>query len=331
MQLYRIALSALVIACAAATRARADEDPVEAQRSAARELGTQGMEAYFDQDYARAAEQLERAYKLFPTPTLGLWSGRALIQTGHWVAAAERLREAELASAAVGDNAAQQKAQSDAAAERTQLLARTPSLRVQVEGALPDEVSLSIDGVAVARERVGSAQPIDPGKHKLSAVFHAQRVVLDVAVLPNEQQTAHVVFQSEPLVVPPPPSPPSSPPPPLMAAATAVPAADSGPTWLRPAAYVSFGLGAAGAATSLVATLLASNKLDACAQRGGEYYCQDREADAYEDLRGLATLSFYAGAALAGGGLVLWLLAPSQDEPLRVAARPLGAEVSLTF
>jgi hypothetical protein len=82
-----------------------------------------------------------------------------------------------------------------------------------------------------------------------------------------------------------------------------------------------------------VLTWLATNRLDACEKRAGEYYCADPQADAYEAYRSVATATFYAGGAFAGAGLVLWLVQGSLDtpQPLSVSASPLGAELSLKF
>src|SRR6185312_3536811 len=152
------------------------QSDVQAQRSVARELGTAGMEAYFDGNYERAADNLERAYRLFPTPTLGLWSGRAYIQLGRWVRAAERLREAQYASAAIGDNAAQQKAQADALSELAALEPRIPRLTVTIAGATAAETTLVIDEQPFERELIGIAHPIDPGHHTIVGMFKGQRV-----------------------------------------------------------------------------------------------------------------------------------------------------------
>ena len=55
----------------------------------ARDLGTQGIEAYQANDFTGADAKLDRAYRLFAAPTLGLWSARARLQLGRWVEAAE--------------------------------------------------------------------------------------------------------------------------------------------------------------------------------------------------------------------------------------------------
>jgi len=326
----------LALACGLACFAsspRAHADAPEAQRAAARELGTSGMEAYFDRDYAQASDKLDRAYRLYPTPTLGLWSARALIQVGRWVRAAERLREAQFASAAIGDNEAQRQAQTDAASELAALTPRIPRLIVVVDGASPDQVTIEIDGAPFDRKLIGIAHPSDPGHHRIVGSFQEQRVEVELTLQPGASEVARIELQ------PPPPlanlSPVSEP---TVAAALAplqltAAAPEPQSSGLRIAAISALSLGGAGLATSLVTTLLARSKLDACEERGGDYYCSDKHADAYELFRDVATISFYGGAALAAVGVTLWLVQPSAEkkQTVSVAARPLGAELSVEF
>ena len=322
----------LVLAMFAEARAARADGP-EAQRAAARELGTSGMEAYFDQNYAEAADKLDRAYQVYPTPTLGLWSARALIQVGQWVRAAERLREAQFDSVAIGDNDAQRQAQADAANELTALAPRIPRLIVVVDGAAPEQVTLEIDGVPFDKRLIGIAHPSDPGRHHIVGVFQEQRVAVELELQPGASEVARVelkpaatVANIMPVVVEPEPLAPAAPP---LVAAEPEPPSNA----LRIAAIAAFSVGGAGLATSLVSTLLATNKLDSCKERAGDYYCSDAQADDYETFRDVATVSFYGGAALAAAGLTLWLLQPSADkkQSVSVAAKPLGARLTVEF
>jgi hypothetical protein len=311
-----------LLACALGIdTARAEQS--ESQRAVARELGTLGMQAYFDKDYVNAADHLDKAYRLFSTPTLGLWSARALIQLGQWVRAADRLREAQLASAAVGDNTAQLQAQSDATTELKALEPRIPRLTLAIEGATATAVTLKIDERPIAQEQFGVAHPVDPGEHHIVGVFEAQHIEVTVHAQPSESQVARITFQPKP-----------EPTPPIAVKPAPEPEPEPAANYLRPAAIASFSLAGASLATSLVLTLMASNKLDHCSKRAGEYFCSDREADAYETYRAVSAATFYAGAALAGAGLTLWLLQPSAAEKrsnLSVSASPMGAELSVEF
>jgi hypothetical protein len=246
-----------------------------------------------------------------------------LIQVGQWVRAAERLREAQLASAAVGDNTAQMQAQADATTELQTLEPRIPHLRLAIEGAVDSQVTLEIDGRPIASEQLAEAHPVDPGEHHIVGVFETQHVEVTVNPQPGETRVARIVFQAKPAPAPPivvTPEPETEPEP------------EPEPNYFRPAAIATIAVAGASLATSLVLTVMASSKLDDCSKRAGEYYCSDRQADAYETRRNIATATFYTGIALAGAGVTLWLLQPSAAEkPIRVSASPLGAELSVSF
>src|SRR5262245_41613860 len=74
-----------------------------ATRAAARDLGSAGVKAYQEGDYATATEKLEKAYALLPMPSLGLWSARALAKQNKLVAASERYLEVGRLEVSGGD------------------------------------------------------------------------------------------------------------------------------------------------------------------------------------------------------------------------------------
>lgn len=340
-RLCQFLLVSVIALTASAGVATADESQSDAQRTAARELGTVGMQAYFDKDYARAAENLDRAYRLFPTPTLGLWSGRALVQNGKWLQAVERLREAQQASAAVGDSVAQRQAQADAATELASLEPRVPRLTITLDRSPPTDVAVTVDQVPFDRSQIGVAHPIDPGPHTVVGSFQGKRVEVELELLPGENRSAHLTFEGvdavEPVAEPTKAAAPAEPPivravpaPTPAPALASAPASE--PAGLRTAAIVSLSVGGAGLLTSLMAMLLARGELDACTERNGEYFCPDRVADTYETYRGVAAATFYGGAALAGAGVALWFLQPnSERRRVAVTVTRLGADVSIKF
>lgn len=140
----------------------------DAARGAARQLGSEGVEAYQAGDYATANDKLGRAFQVVRAPTLGLWSARALVKLGKLVEASERYLEVTRLDASRGEAAVQKQAQVDAAREREQLLPRIPSLTVSVTGA-QGEVSVSVDGEPLQSALLGVRQPANPGAHVLEA------------------------------------------------------------------------------------------------------------------------------------------------------------------
>lgn len=303
----------------AATTCVAQDD---ATRATARQLAVEGIDAYHANEIATAEQKLDRAYQLFATPTLGLWSARARIKAGHWVEGAERLREAMRGSPEVGDVAAQRQALQDASAELDALTPRLPTLTLEVEGAPAAEVTLKLDGAALPSGMLGLARPTNPGTHQLVATRGAAHISIMFQLAEAERKRIPLQFPaaSEPAVA-------TSPAAPADAARAQVaapllsPAAISSKDAtqvnpLRPVAVVALSLGGVGLAGSAVAALIGKGKRDGCTEREGIWYCaSEDQAGAYNSARTISTVTFYLGAAFAVGGLATWLLAsnpPSQ-------------------
>ncbi len=116
----------------------------DATRSAARDMGYAGVEAYQAGDYATAVSKLGKAYGALRVPTLGLWFARSLVKSGRLLEGAERYLEVTRLPADSGDVAAHKQAQVDAAREREELLPRIPALLISLQGGVDAEVS--VDG-----------------------------------------------------------------------------------------------------------------------------------------------------------------------------------------
>lgn len=83
-----------VLVCSAYSKATFGEVTNDTQRSAARTLGLEGLDAYDRGDILTALDRFDRAYQLHPVPSLALWFGRALARSGKLVAASERWLQA---------------------------------------------------------------------------------------------------------------------------------------------------------------------------------------------------------------------------------------------
>src|SRR4051812_29141942 len=97
----RAALPLLLLASAARPAAAQEVD--DATRAAARKLGYVGVQAYDAKDYATATDKLEKAFRLYQAPSLGLWSARALVKSGKLVEAQERYLKVTRLPVADGD------------------------------------------------------------------------------------------------------------------------------------------------------------------------------------------------------------------------------------
>ena len=105
---------------------------------------------------------------------------------------------------------------------------------------------------------------------------------------------------------------------------------DSAVSPVRPLAIAALALGGAGLAASGVTALLAQGKCS-----GGRCASKSDQA-AYHPLRTGSSVTFWAGAALAVGGLAAWLAAPGvrgaeKTEPLSWGVTPFGVDVRGTL
>ena len=141
--------------------ARATDDSV---KGAARALSNEAKRDFDAGRFEEAGRKFQRAYEVAKVPTLALWAARSLAKHGQLVAASELYRQATRLTANdlwVGN--AQQQAQEDAGKELAELQPRIPVLRVQVEGAAANDVTLTIDGALIASALFGIDLPADPG------------------------------------------------------------------------------------------------------------------------------------------------------------------------
>jgi hypothetical protein len=331
------ALIAIAVCLALCPHVRAQTSDEPEMRTAARELGAQGIKAYLANDFTTAGERLDRAYQLFATPTLGLWSARARVRLGRWVDATDRYRETMQSSTEVGDSATQKQAQRDAAQELAELSPRIPQLTIELNAAAPTDVVVTLDGVIVTSERLGVAQPIDPGSHTLVAERSGERHERSVTLQAAEHATigfelgaatATVVrVAPEALREPATTAAPAPAPPPSQAAAASIaPRADDGRNIFEPVSIVAMSVGAASLLSSGAAVLVANAALEDCPERNSEHRCKsDGALNTYERARLVSIISFYSGVVLVGAGVAMWFIAGSSDETqpsMRVGAGP---------
>ena len=178
--------------------------PDEAARAAARQLGQDGVEFYEKGDYARALDNLDRAYSVVKVATLGLWLGRALDKMGRLVEASQRYREATLLRLDANAPTVLLKAQADAQKEYDALIPRLAQLTVELSGAAAGEATVSVDGKALPQALVGAAVPANPGAHELEARRGAEVATDRVTLREGERRTVRLVLSPPvpPVVVP---------------------------------------------------------------------------------------------------------------------------------
>ena len=319
----------------------------DATRAAARKLGSAGLNAFQEHDYATASDKLGKAFHVLQAPTLGLWSARALEKLGKLVEAQERYVKVTRLAIEGGDAEVQKKARTEAATDLAALSPRIPSIIVQVEGTSVSEVSVAVDGTALSPDLVGEAWPVDPGPHHVVGTHGAERQEADVSVAEGEHPSTVLHFGVGPTVAA------AAAPAPAIPAAQSVEPAQPTSTTLEPAspptrdlkaaspqraiAWVTLGGGAAGFAVGAVTgvmTLIDRSKL----HQGTDCYgtsCNSQATDrvnSYNAMRTVSTVSFLAGTALAATGIVLLLTAPqAHTASAALVLAPSSAALRGTF
>jgi hypothetical protein len=338
-----------------AARTTAPSATDDAARTKARSLGYAGVEAYAAGDYSEASAKLEESFQLLPVPSLGLWSARALVGLGRWVAAEQRYRAVAGLPIATSDSPVQQQAKDDAQRERTELLRRIPSLKLRVSGASIDEVSVSVDGIELSPSELATALLLDPGRHEIVGVRGNERsqVVLSLGERAHEEIELRFSAAASPLQAEASESPAPAPgagaglssalpaPSPMSAHPAGDTSNDGTRRILRVGAWVGLGVGAAGLATSLVSYALAERQYASFERRswceGGS--CSQAEVDTYNGLRSVHQLSLIAGGIASVGGAALLVLTwndpaeqrSAKQQALRLELGPTGAALAGSF
>jgi len=294
-----------------AGQVQADPPPAQpavdsSTRASARQLGYEGIQDYQREDYRAATDKLERAYKMLKAPSLALWSARALEKSGKFVEAAERYLEATRLPDDVGGEAdVQQKSRDEARQDRDLLLPRIPSLVIQIQGAKPDDVALSIRGEDVPSAVVGSARPTNPGDAVIEGRVGDQVVKEKVVLMEGERKSVTLVFQ--PVVAQ------AAAPEPKPESATAPEDAKQRGSWQRPVGWVGVGLGGAGLALGIIAGSIALGSQPDCPDGICGSSVTDSEMSSYNTLLDLSSVGFIAGGVLAAAGVTLLVTAPKPE------------------
>jgi len=285
-----------------------------AERSAARQLAQQGVEAYQAEDYEKALDRLERAYKTLPAPTLALWSARSLEKLGRWVEASERYLEAtRIPIDQKGDARVQEEARKEAELARERLTPRIPILTIEVEGA-GEDVEVRVGDRVLGAALIGADLPTDPGTIHVTATSAGRTVERDVQLNEAERKVVSLTFDGAR------PGSKSSGAPAPAAATASSPEADraASGSWQRPAGWIAIGLGAASIGLGAGFGLDAIAKRDASASDCDE---NDVCGSSGTELRNagltsaaISTATFIAGGVLAVGGVTLLLTAPRKEK-----------------
>lgn len=294
--------------------------PDEATRTAARALGNSGVEAYQANDFETATDRLEKAYDILRVPTLGLWSGRALVRVGKWVEAAERFAEVASLQVPQGEYAVQKQAQLDAADEFQTLKPKIPMIRVVGDGVNLNEVAIDIDSQPVPSSLAAEGRLVNPGQHVIEGLRAGERVRVTLTLKEGQREAALLRFGTK------------------QAAGTDAVAPDDtkpGSPAVRAVGYVALGVGAVGVTLGTVTGIIALGKKS---QIDGNKLCRDEvcapsqgsKVDSYNSMRMASSVGFIAGGVLAATGVVL-LVTSSGSSKTEAYVSPTSAGLRGSF
>ncbi len=288
-------------------------------RTTARELATQGAEAFERGDYVAALDCLSRANTLHPAPSISVLQARTLQHLGRYLEALDRYEETQRMSLPEDAPEAYRVAVRDATIEGDQLRQRIPHLSVQVRqgGVTPKGISVVIDGKALPAVLLDVDFPADPGDHNVVVKAPKHEAVTRRVYLAEKERVVLEIALDD--FVEPAPAVLAAP----LPAASAVPGPR--PVW----GWSAVGGGAAALVVSAMtgkAALDKKSRLDAICDPG----CPADSARDIDSFRSYRTVSYVAGGvavALIGVGGYL-LLSGSRSEPT-VAVGVVGTQAGV--
>jgi hypothetical protein len=285
--------------------AQADSD-----KGTARELGQTGQAALDVHDWKRAEDDFRRADALFHAPTLTLGLARAQAGAGRVVEAWENYHRIILENNTSSPVFA--KAVADAQAEIASVEGRRARVTITASGA--DALKVTIDDVPVRVEALGIERLIDPGAHVFKAAADGYRTTSQTLTIPEggmqnvtltlQKDTGAPAVVAGPVPVAPPPGTTPSP---------SDSTSSGGGSGMKTAAYVAFGVGAAGLVEGIITGVVALGKhsdLSKVCPTGTCSSSESSDLSSYHTMGALSTVGFVVAGVGAAAGITLFFLAP---------------------
>ncbi|WP_441292863.1 hypothetical protein ACSRUE_22935 [Sorangium sp. KYC3313] len=320
-------LSALAALASLAPAAGAAE-PTREERAAAVALFDEGRALVAAGNHAEACPKFAESHAIDPGIGTLFNLSDCYERTGKLATAWIGFRDVAAASLSAGQTERERVARARAAA----LEPRLSRLQIVVPPASSIAgLGLTRDGVAVGRALWGTAVPLDPGEHRIAAAAPGYEP-WELKVTIDKPGVVSVTVPALERATEPASAPGSSgaPPPPVRPPASDPPSAQGG-SIRKPLGMVGVGLGVVGLGVGTALGFMAKSTFDKATDGG---HCD--EAGRCVDQTGLdlrddavakgniGTAVFIAGAALAVGGAILWITAPSAPDAAAASARGRG-------
>lgn len=330
MRFRQLHAAALALALAGAPCLAHADEPSPENVAMARQLGTQGQEAFDKKDFAEAEKLFAAASKLYPlAPTLTLGLARSQASLGKVVAAQENYNKIVREWGTATSAPPAFKAAADAAkTEVGAVSARIGSVVLQVEGATAAQVTL--DGAPVPAVALGLRRPVDPGTHVARATADGMKPAeSSFTVADGGHAEVRLKLEKEGAPVAAAPDPTPSPTEPAPADAP-----KGGGSTQKTLAFAAFGVGAAGLVVGGITGVLAMGKasdLDAACPDGRCPADRQGDIDSYSTLGTLSTVGFIVGGVGVAAGAALFFTAPKANAAQKASVTPVLGPGSLGF
>jgi hypothetical protein len=221
-------------------------------------------------------------------------------------------------------------AQAEAEEEREALRARIPKVIVEIQGAPPQEVEVTINGVVVVRALYGVGRPSNPGTIEIVATWGPRVVNGRVTLADGDEKPIKLNFNdgsapipvTAPVVALTPAGEPKQ-----AAAATLAPANSVAATpqdiappnagsWQRTVGWIGVGVGGAGLVFGGITGGLAIQKNQKLAANCPDRVCgPEQKVDRwmYNNFRIMSSAGLIAGGVIAAAGVTLLVTAPKTE------------------
>lgn len=295
----------LALLLAAAPSSIAVAQPAAEDSARALTLGREALELYGKSDFTAAFDRFSAADRAAHSPVFVLYMARSRRGAGALLAA--RALFASIVAEPIPPGAPEpwQRAHDDAATELGALDARLPTLQISARGAPPEEITVLVDGAAVAPAALRAPLRLDPGAHTIVARAAGREITETLRLAegdPLRRLDLLLPAPAVPNVVP------------ATTSSSIVTAPPPGPRKgsLLPG-FLALGAGVAGLSTGLITGLIAKGQADDIKANCIDGHCLTTDKDKADGAGTLATVStatFILGGAAAAAGVVLILVRP---------------------
>lgn len=316
--------------------------PTEEQVQAARSLFHEARELHRAGKLDEALEKALAAYHTAPTPVTALETGTLLVNLGRLVEARDLLRSVPSLPVSPRESNKGRDARQQAVALAASLDGRIPKIAL---ASRPANATVLLDGTPSSLE-AGAWQGVDPGAHALVVLVEGKPcTTVNVTLAESEERTIDLrdatsacthdhAAEGTPTPSPPPQVAPALPAPPPVVNAPALAAPSGSVTSDNPMRWVGLAIAGAGVVAIGVGgglALGAKSQYDSVATECFPQGCTQAGYDTRNDARSradVATVVMVVGAVVAAGGVVLWLLEPSQRTAVGIGPGTVGIRTS---